>query len=157
MGFGEWLKAERVKRGLSLRALAELAGISHISVDKAEKGGGMRDSTLELVVRALAGEHATDEELEDLLREARTVRAGLEMTREVDEELLQDSLMAYSGPNPILRAAKAAAMGQQMITAEEMAQKLRSAEAAGPVGGEGRPPLPRHGRGPRKGIAKIDE
>ena len=101
MGFGEWLKAERLKRGLSLRGLAELAGISHISVDKAERGGGMRDSTLELVVRALAGENATEDDAAALLREAKVVKAGLadEIERVPDPEV-EYIVGSYHGMTP---------------------------------------------------------
>lgn len=91
VNFGEWLKAMRQQRGFSLRSLAEAAGVSHVSVDKAERGGGVRDSTLELLVGALAGPGASPEEAQELLMEARRVRAGLvieiERVSDPDREL----------------------------------------------------------------------
>lgn len=62
---------------MALRALAQAAGVSHTSIDKAERGGLMRDSTLWMIVVALAGEGATPEEAEALMQEARAVKAGL--------------------------------------------------------------------------------
>ncbi len=69
-----------------------------------------------------------------------------EMTSEPDEEYLQESIMAYSGPNPILNAAAA--------TARSMKQLF---DNAGPAltGDEPKEELVR-GRGPRKGITKVD-
>ena len=62
---------------MALRTLAEAAGVSHTSIDKAERGGSMRDSTLWMVVVALAGKEATQEQKEALMQEARAVKAGL--------------------------------------------------------------------------------
>ena len=144
-GLGQWIKQKRLGRGLSLRELAELAGIAHSSLDKAERGGGVRDSTLELVVQALAGEDATSDEVEALLREARTVRAGLEIVREPDEEYLLDGIAAYTGDNPVLMSAKA------------FQQALKEARERGEVTGDEPASELAYGRGPRKGITKIDE
>lgn len=99
VNFGEWLKAMRQQRGFSLRSLAEAAGVSHVSVDKAERGGGVRDSTLELLVRALAGPDASPEEAQELLMEARRVRAGLppEIEREAWHEDTLEVAHFYNG------------------------------------------------------------
>lgn len=146
VNFGDWLKAMRQKKGMSLRALAEAAGVSHVSVDKAERGGGVRDSTLELLVGALVGPDAGEEEARELLLEARRVRAGLsEIKREPDEEELQRALMAYTGDNPVLSAAKS--------TAEAVAGAMQRAGA--PLTGE--EPNELIVRGRRKGITAIDE
>jgi transcriptional regulator with XRE-family HTH domain len=89
-GLGEWIKQKRLERKLSLRDLADLAGIAHSSLDKAERGGGVRDSTLELLVGALAGPDAPTHEVMELLLEARRVRAGIpeiERTPDPDREM----------------------------------------------------------------------
>ena len=161
--FGEWLRRERTGRGLTLEGLAERTGgdLTYVAIGDWERGKREpKKLNLRIVCAALLGEDASPEEVERLFWKGWSAlgsHEGQPVEHLPDDEYLQDSLMAYSGPNPILRAAKAAAMGQQMISAEEMAKKLRDAEAAGPVGGETRRPLPRLGRGPRKGITKIDE
>lgn len=100
-GLGTWVKQKRLAAGLSLRELADLAGIAHSSLDKAERGGGMRDSTLELVVCALAGENATEDELAALLREAKIAKAGLlpELEREPDPDV-EYLVGSYHGMTP---------------------------------------------------------
>lgn len=138
MGFGEWLKAERVKRGLSLRGLAELAGISHISVDKAEKGGGMRDSTLELVVRALAGEGASEEEVGVLLREAKTVKAGLEVVERIPDE----DRVFFGGRFDNLppdRKARVEELANELAALTDLENRLRDLERKQAIGGTGEP------------------
>ena len=83
-GLGEWIKQKRLENKLSLRELADLAGIAHSSLDKLERGGGVRDSTLELLVGSLAGPDASPEEAQELLMEARRVRAGLDPLPEIE-------------------------------------------------------------------------
>ncbi len=145
-GLGEWIKQKRVERKLSLRELAELAGIAHSSLDKAERGGGVRESTLELIVRALAGEEADTEELRELMVEARRVRAGLsELEAQPDEEYLQNALMGYTGSDPVLTAARATA--ESVSRAIKRAGPDLTAEEAGEYVARGR----------RKGITRIDE
>jgi transcriptional regulator with XRE-family HTH domain len=125
---GDWLKAIRKARGFSLRALAGAAGISHVSVDKAERGGGMRDSTLRLVVAALAGEGAGEEEAERLFRAAKMASAGLadksdEMQIDVAELL---SLYSSLSPERKIRVLEKAAdqyMMEQYEAREEMSRK----------------------------------
>lgn len=99
-GLGEWIKQKRLERKLSLRELADLAGIAHSSLDKLERGGGARDSTVELLVGALAGPEASPEEAQELLLEARRVRAGLEPQEIKREPFDEDTLEVahfYSG------------------------------------------------------------
>lgn len=144
-GLGEWIKQKRLENKLSLRELADLAGIAHSSLDKAERGGGVRDSTLELLVGALAGEGASPEEVRDLLLEARRVRAGLPEIDRIPEETLLEHIELYTGDNPVL------------VSAREFQKALSAARAAGPVGGEEMPGLVRNGRGARKRIQDVDK
>ena len=84
--FADWLKNKRDTAGLSLRKLAALTGVSHSTIAKAEDGGWVRDSTLELLVKALAGEGATEEQVEAVRQEARAARGGVSVpTIEVEE------------------------------------------------------------------------
>jgi transcriptional regulator with XRE-family HTH domain len=124
VNFGDWLKATRQKKGMSLRALAEAAGVSHVSVDKAERGGGVRDSTLELLVGALAGPDASPEEAQELLLEARRVRAGLtEIVREPTDD--PDFWDAYEG-----------APQEDREIAKQLLQRARDRERARTIGGK---------------------
>jgi transcriptional regulator with XRE-family HTH domain len=145
VNFGEWLKAMRQQRGFSLRALAEAAGVSHVSVDKAERGGGVRDSTLELLVGALAGSEASLEEVQELLLEARRVRAGLPEMERIPEETLLEHIELYTGDNPVL------------VSAREFQKALAAARVAGPVGGEEMPSVVRNGRGAKKRVQDVDK
>lgn len=122
-GFGEWLKAARKERGLSLRALAELSGISHVSIDKAEKGGGMRRSTLDLVVNALAGPDADEETREALRHEALAASVGIEQIQRVptDDAEFWD---AYEG-----------APQEDRELAKQLLQRARDRERARTIGG----------------------
>jgi transcriptional regulator with XRE-family HTH domain len=128
VNFGDWLKATRQKKGMSLRALAEAAGVSHVSVDKAERGGGVRDSTLELLVGALAGPDASPEEAQELLLEARRVRAGLgpspEMERIIDDEEWE-VIQAYRGlEGGIKRNFRGFLLSAQEVTGDEPKEEL---------------------------------
>jgi transcriptional regulator with XRE-family HTH domain len=124
VNFGDWLKATRQKKGMSLRALAAAAGVSHVSVDKAERGGGVRDSTLELLVGALAGPDASPEEAQELLLEARRVRAGLtEIVREPTDD--PDFWDAYEG-----------APQEDREIAKQLLQRARDRERARTIGGK---------------------
>jgi transcriptional regulator with XRE-family HTH domain len=144
-GLGEWIKQKRLERKLSLRDLADLAGIAHSSLDKAERGGGVRDSTLELLVGALAGSEASLEEVQELLLEARRVRAGLHEMERIPEETLLEHIELYTGDNPVL------------VSAREFQKALAAARVAGPVGGEEMPGLVRNGRGAKKRVQDVDK
>nr|WP_246386169.1 helix-turn-helix transcriptional regulator [Armatimonas rosea] len=136
-GLGQWIKQKRLGLGLSLRELAELAGIAHSSLDKAERGGGMRDSTLELVVRALAGEGASEEEVTALSREARAVRAGLETEYVPDEDRIFfggrfDNL-------PPDRKARVEELANELAALTDLENRLRDLERKQAIGGTGEP------------------
>jgi transcriptional regulator with XRE-family HTH domain len=103
---GDWLKTARTKRGLSLRRLADLANVSHTTIDKIERGGGIRGDTLSLLVGAIS---STPEEAAVLLSQARAVLAG------------------YPPPNPELeetaqKLAKLSIEDQRMV--REMIERL---------------------------------
>ncbi len=91
---GGWVKSQRAAQKLSLRKLAALAGISHVSIDKVEKGGSMHDDTLKMVAYALAGEGATETEKAAKFQEARLARAGMapQISDAEAQELLKDIL-----------------------------------------------------------------
>jgi transcriptional regulator with XRE-family HTH domain len=127
-GLGEWIKQKRLENKLSLRELADLAGIAHSSLDKAERGGGVRDSTLKLLVGALAGPEASSEEAEQLLLEARRVKAGLgpspEMERIIDDEEWE-VIQAYRGlEGGIKRNFRGFLLSAQEVTGDEPKEEL---------------------------------
>ena len=98
---GEWLKTVRLQRGLSLRKLAETAGISHTTIDKIERGGGIRDDTLTLLVGALS---ETPEEKERLLLDAKAALAGLPPRNPEVDELAQRILRLSTGDQRMVQA-----------------------------------------------------
>jgi transcriptional regulator with XRE-family HTH domain len=103
---GDWLKAERTKRGLSLRRLADLANVSHTTIDKIERGGGIRDDTLYMLTGAMS---STPEAAAALTQKAKAVLAG------------------YPPPNPELeetaqKLARLSVDDQRMI--QEMIERL---------------------------------
>jgi transcriptional regulator with XRE-family HTH domain len=127
-GLGEWIKQKRLENKLSLRELADLAGIAHSSLDKAERGGGVRDSTLKLLVGALAGSDASPEEAEQLLLEARRVKAGLgpapEIERVIDDEEWE-VIQAYRGlEGGIKRNFRGFLLSAQEVTGDEPKEEL---------------------------------
>lgn len=64
---GTWLRKERLKRGLTIRALAERAGITHPRISQIESGDeATRDMVMRLVT-ALAGEHPDEHIYNSLL------------------------------------------------------------------------------------------
>lgn len=137
-GLGQWIKQKRLGLGLSLRELAELSGIAHSSLDKAEKGGGMRDSTLELVVRALAGEGASEEEVGVLLREAKTVKAGLEVVERIPDE----DRVFFGGRFDNLppdRKARVEELANELAALTDLENRLRDLERKQAIGGTGEP------------------
>lgn len=119
--------------------------------------------SVEYLSAALAGEDAEPEEIERLFWKgwaALGARAGgevPELESVPDEEYLQDSLMGYTGSNPILRAARRAALGEKALLDEagavEMAKSAADAESAGRVTGDEAHEV--IVAGPRKGITKV--
>lgn len=76
---GAWIKKRRSDARLSLRKLADMAGIAHSSLDKIEHGGGVRRDTLEMIVSALAGPDADEHARERLRQEAMAASVGIEL------------------------------------------------------------------------------
>lgn len=85
------------------------------------------------------------EALEALMADTPGLEPVVEIEREVNEEELQESIMAYTGSDPVLSAAK--------NTAEAVAGAMKRAGAA--LTGE--EPEEYIVRGRRKGITRIDE
>ena len=84
------------------------------------------------------------------------------------QKILADVVKHAIEPNPILKAARRAALGEkqllddeaegevEMTTASDMQGIMNRSKAGGAVGKEGRPVASR-GNGPRKGITKVDK
>lgn len=162
--FAEWLREARSRKGWSGERLAEEVETSQGTVSMYERG--LRHPHRERAVELATALGADPREaLEALMADTPGLEPVVEMERAVDEELLQDSLMAYTGDNPVLRAARRAALGEQSLmtreeaaSAEQMASSLEKARQSGSVGGEGMPPVVVRGNGPvKKRIQKVDK
>lgn len=141
--FNKWLRVKRGEKGLTQGAFGKMVGIDQSGISRLENGiGNLEVETVTAIGKALG-------DVDGALYAAKISAEGAlpEIEREPDEEYLQESIMAYSGPNPILSAAAA--------TARSMKELF---DNAGPAltGKEPKEELVR-GRGPRKGITKIDE
>jgi transcriptional regulator with XRE-family HTH domain len=104
MNFGEWLREERTRRGLSARQLAERADTTHASISRFETGTRTPSRFLAIqVADALAGPDALPEDRQRLRNEALRAFAGLdgedapEMTSEPWDEDTIEVAHFYSG------------------------------------------------------------
>ena len=143
--FGDWLREERDRRGWDQPDVATRADTSIPTISRLETGA--RSPSRKLAIRIAEALGADPREaLEALMADTPGLEPVVEMTGVPDEEYLQEGIMGYSGPNPILSAAAATARSMQQLF-----------DNAGPAltGGEPREELAR-GRGPRKGITKTD-
>ena len=78
MTFGQWIKSERERRGLTQRALAARAEVSAGMVGRLETGSvGYSQAMVIQIAEALAGPDATDDDIESLRREALAASVGL--------------------------------------------------------------------------------
>lgn len=142
--FAKWLRETREARGLSMNELSKKAGVSHVTVSTLESGKA--SSSKKMVIKLAAALEVDPLPGLDALSADALGRDEPEIIREPDEEYLQESIMAYSGPNPILNAAAATARSMKelfdragpALTGEEPTEELV------------------YGRGPRKGITKVD-
>lgn len=127
-----------------MNELAKKAGISHVTVSTVESG---KASPSKKMVIKLAAALEVDPlpGLDALSADALGIGRS-EIERIPDEEYLQESIMAYSGPNPILNAAAA--------TARSMKELFDNAGPA--LTGDEPTEVLVYGRGPRKGITKVD-
>jgi transcriptional regulator with XRE-family HTH domain len=139
--FHRWLKSRRREKDLTQGALGLLVGIDQSGISRLENGVG----NLEVEVVAALGEALGD--VDGALAAAKRSAEGSrgEIERTPNEEELQRQLMAYTGDNPVLSAAKGAAVA--------VAGAMRRAGA--PLTGE--EPDEVIVRGRRKGITVIDE
>lgn len=140
-GFGAWLKTERERRGLTALALAEKSGYSHVTIHNIEHGKkGVKRDTVEAIANALASDSASSADRKRLCDSA-LLAAGFsplqgveqELERLVDDEYLQSRILAYDGPNPILRSASATARGveEALLSAQEMKKIIDESEEIG--------------------------
>lgn len=141
---GAWLKNEREKKGLTQMELAHMAGTTPATISRIEDGKqGAKPQRVADIARALG---IDPQAALDVLSADASVKAGIvEVERVADEDELQRALMAYTGTNPILSAARA--------TAESVAGAIRR---AGPAL-TGDEPEEVIIRGSRKGITVVDQ
>lgn len=140
---GRWLKSHREEKKLTQMELAYAAGTTPATISRIEKGNqGATEKRVVQIATALGADPR--EALEALMADTPGLEPLPEMTSEPDGEYLQDSIMAYTGTNPILNAAAA--------TARSMKELF---DNAGPAltGDEPKEELV---RGRRKGITKVD-
>lgn len=149
--FGEFLRREREESGLTLQEVAGRLDMSHATIQRYETGKRDVDFPVALQIADALGiprRRATEAWILSHGGDKTLLPTSLpEIEREPDEEYLQESIMAYNGPNPILSASAA--------TARSMKQLF---DNAGPelTGDEPKEVIVR-GRGPRKGIQKVDK
>lgn len=167
--FQEWLDEALEHKGWDLKYLAEAAGVDYSNLWRTARGNpqsypGRTRLSVEAVtsIGLLLGDVAGALKSSNYPVPQGTVivdTPGLgdlpEFEREPDEEELQRRLMAYTGDNPVLRAGKRAALGEQRMLEE--AQSVAGAiRRAGPAL-TGDEPEEVIVRGRRKGILKVEK
>lgn len=141
--FGEFLRREREENDLTLQEVAERLEVSHATIQRYETGKRSVDYSVALQLADAIGVSRRRATEAWLLSNGgdKSLLAGIEvpeMESLPDEEYLQDSLMGYNGDNPILRAARRAALGEKALLdeAQELAKSAAEAESSGRVTGD---------------------
>lgn len=154
--FGVYLRKARRELDVKQADLAIRLGKSQAAISDIERGdrADISREEIEEVLRALVeGRVDAEKHLQRVIaegmKEAGFLYSGYdlpEIDHIPDDEYLQDKLKGYSGTDPGLLAAKA--------TLESVDRALKN---LGPeLTGEEPPEVLARGRGPRKGITKID-
>lgn len=124
--FATWLKRARANKGWSGERLAEEIGTSQGTISMYERGQRHPHRERAVLLASALGEDPR-EALEALM--ADTPGLDQELERVADDEELQSRILAYDGPNPILRSASATARGveEALMSAQEMKKILDEA------------------------------
>lgn len=124
--FSKWLKAARQRKGISGEQLAAAVGASQSMISAYERGFRLPRRERAVLLASALGEDPR-EALEALM--ADTPGLDQELERVADDEELQSRILAYDGPNPILRSASATARGveEALMSAQEMKKILDEA------------------------------
>lgn len=128
--FGAYLRKARRELDVKQADLALRLGKSQAAISDIERGdrADISREEIEEVLRALvAGRADAESHLRKVIAEGMKEAGFLysahelpEIEREPDEEDLQRRLMAYMGDNPVLRAGKRAALGEQRMQEESL-------------------------------------
>ncbi len=132
MNFGEWLKAERQKRGWTLEMMADKADTTHASISRLESGrAGASQKMVARIAEALAGEDALPETVERLRKEGLAALVGLEPEIE-REPWHEDTLEVAHFYNGIADPRMRERVKRIMMSAVEIFEE--EPEDAGPSG-----------------------